>query len=321
MKEKLNAAFDMQVRQEPWQDSPCSTCFGSPCCSFLPLDELRLDERSDFVQLALLCCYDNLLAALKQKGIWGLYFKNSCRFLENDGKCAIHGRENQSLICKSYNAHRCWYKNSLSTTENDHLIQFDLERLFWLEDQMGLFKSGETHWSLEREQIIQLFKKMPLLKKERQKQIALETPSLFLDFAKAAQSDFLFLPPYLKPSRREHLALIRFRLGFSGVYLALSDQYWCFLIHAHLNPLLLERLSGQYFRSIKADVGNYHHSQLAKNRVPWSQIGKKWIVLDLSHLDRLFSLIKFNQEGQIISLPNTTELRRILISRRPDAAA
>ena len=115
MNKNLTLPGELKVRQDPWGESPCHSCSQSPCCRNLPLLPHRLDMQTDFINLALSSCYERIFPALKESGEWTIYLGRSCQFLENsNGSCSIHNAAHQSMICKSYDAHRCWYVNAFS---------------------------------------------------------------------------------------------------------------------------------------------------------------------------------------------------------------
>ena len=130
MKEKICLPQDFIVRQEKWEEAPCFYCTDSICCCLLPLVSFELKNRADFISLAILSCYPHLQLGLKKSFEWTVYYKRNCSFFnESSRKCRIHGLAAQSIVCKTYDAHNCWYREALHTTSGKELILFDLERL------------------------------------------------------------------------------------------------------------------------------------------------------------------------------------------------
>ena len=110
------------------------------------LGPVRLKSRSDFINLLLISCYDGMYPALKESGEWTVYLGRDCRFLDASGKCSIHRESHQSLICKTYDAHSCWYTEAFRKDCYSTMIPFSTERLIWFENKYDLtIKHFKSH--------------------------------------------------------------------------------------------------------------------------------------------------------------------------------
>lgn len=325
MKDKLNLPLEQKIRQEKWQESPCSLCYGSPCCTVVPLTSIRLSNRTDFINLTLLACYRNILLGLKKSGEWSVYYKMNCRYLDlKTTKCRIHSNGFQSLICKSYDAHNCWYKPAFKNGENEDIIFFDLSRLLELEKYTGFLKNGSIGNNIYRDNLINYFSDKPLKRVSELQYQQQFFNDFSLPFRACKAENYLFFPPFDKPARNIHFELTVFRLGFSGVYLSISDNSWAYLVCTEINTDLLNHLKEEYFPSLKAENCCFSFNML--NRTKWfnSKIGDKWIIAELNHIKPIKGIINYDNFGNIKKLPCTQEilaLLRTIKPQKPDKAA
>ncbi|MBN2444708.1 MAG: hypothetical protein JXJ04_25355 [Spirochaetales bacterium] len=297
------------VKQDAWLESPCSVCSKAPCCSFLPLTYMRLENRTDFMNLALLACYDNIILGFKKSGEWSVYYNKTCKFLNPvTSMCTIHGSASQSYICKTYDAHHCWYKPIFVDREIEDFIFIDFHRLLSLEKYMDFIHKGFDNNELDWRSLIGHVLTIPLATKSavKEKRIGYEPP--LLPFKKNLSENILFFPPYEKPGRDGHFDLLTFRLGFPGVYLALADNAWAFMIRTTLNKQLFKQLTSEYFPTLHPRNGCYSFFQLNKERSLFSEIGEKLVILQLHHIQLIKTLTKYDAFGNIKRLPTTREL-------------
>jgi len=325
MKETTILPADYKIKQEAWPDSPCSSCFGSPCCGHLPLTHLSFRSRTDFLALAMLACFRNIILGQKETGEWTIYYHQNCMFLDTHFfRCTIHGLDTQSVICKSYDAHTCWYRPAFSDTRNRTLILFDLPRLLWLEKHTRFLRDGTVIGQPSRTRMIMAFNAMPLSTETR---MAQKVPALrknLLPFYRHDAQRFLFFPPFEKPTNAVHYELIRFRLGFPGVHLAVADNSWAYLICTQLRRELFQQFTREYFPGLEARHNCFSFSELQKQRLFYSELGNIWVIADLSHLHAIKAYTTFDWAGNIKRLPaagQILEIIRTLNPRKPDKAA
>ena len=322
MKKKPALPGALKVRQDPWHESPCSRCTGSPCCGSLPLAPLRLESRNDFVNLVLASCYNGIFPALKKSGEWTIYLGRGCRFLdENEGKCAIHDTPGQSMVCKSYDAHACWYVDAFAADRFRTMIPFHTDMLIWYEKRFGLIANrfdADVDWeSLCREAYE--YRRGTL---NFDSSIDLEHGGpRRLSFRKSRSDRYLFFPPYNRPENGNHFELISFRLGFPGVSLAVSDTYWSFLIRTELNASRLDLFRREYFPAVGHRDGAFSFDGMAGANRPFSEAGDQWVVLELADLELLKALTSFDSSDKVKRLPSSAVLLDALKRRTPDRAA
>ncbi len=138
MKGKNDFSDNLKIRQDIWNESPCSQCSIIHCCENLPLTPLRLNNQNDFINLILTSSYHGVSTVLKKTGEWTFYLKRDCSYLgKPEGLCTIHKALNQSMICKSYDAHTCWYVEAFNTERFSTMIRFNTEMIIWYEKRYG----------------------------------------------------------------------------------------------------------------------------------------------------------------------------------------
>ncbi len=320
MNQKLNLPANLSVKQDGWGVSPCSDCDNTPCCKNLPLDILKLQNYSDMVNLQLSSVFRDIYLVLKKSGEWNLYLRRNCLFVDADsGKCLIHAMPNQSLICKSYDAHRCWYKEAFKA-HSSTLIKFTGGMLDDFEHSLtcanGKFDCESYDFDTLRSTITDDFNK-PVSQRRNSKR---DYRQYTLSYKKAYDPDFLFLPPYIKPSSINHLELAEFRLGFPGVYLAVADNCWAYLIKTSLDLKRLQIIR-KNLPSVAPQDFSYSFKSFQRNSQPFSEIGEKFVVLRKDNLPLLKSMVKTDAAGRIKRLPTTYEIYFALKKDRPERAA
>ncbi len=320
MKEKIAVSGDLLIRQEPWKDSPCSVCSGTPCCKNLPLAAMPLGGQSNFADLVLSSCYDGIYPALKKTGEWTIYLGRNCRHLGEDGKCSIHGSSYQSLVCKSYDAHKCWYTEAFSTEEYSTFVPFDTGMMIWFEQRYGLIKNRfepEYSWREFCDSAFEYRRNTVKLNSESVEPLLSDR----LSFRKSKSDQFLFFPPYKLPENRNHFELLSFRLGFPGICLAVSENCWAFAVKTVLNESRLSMIRREYYPAIGHSDGCYSFQSLVRECRPFSGIGEQWIILRQADLDILKGLTVFDSTGRVRKRPSSRELLDALKSKVPDRAA
>ncbi len=281
----------------------------------------RLETRNDFINLTLASCYNGIFPALKQSGEWTIYLGRKCGFLDRtEGKCSIHNKPYQSLICKSYDAHNCWYTEAFSSDRFSTMIPFNTDMMIWFERRYRLIENRfdvDTDWK-ELSNAAYSYKQGTLDFKTAGYELQ---DSFRLPFKKSRSDQYLLFPPYNRPENRNHLELLSFRLGFPGVYLAVSDTCWSFLVKTELNRSGLELFRREYFPSIDHQDGLFSFDGMAKKHHPFSETGEQWIVLGLKDLGMLKALISFDSHGNVRHIPSSADLLDALKTKRPDRAA
>lgn len=325
MKEKISHPGNLEVRQDHWPESPCSRCSESPCCRNLPLAPFYLEERNDFVNLTLISCYNGVFPAMKKSGEWTIFLERDCRFLDIiEGKCSIFNTASQSLICKSYNAHNCWYLDAFSTETFTSMIPFNTEMIIWFDKKYGLLSNDFKRLPWEELcavalEYLQMIRERNTSSSISDKFETYDTNSL--SFKKSRLEQNLFFPPYKRPERREHFELISFRLGFPGVYLAVSDNCWAYLVKTELNAIKLTLFREEYFPGIAHKDGRFSFTGLMKDHHPFTEAGETWVILHGSELEILKGLVKFDSSGSVLRLPTSREILAALRRGLPDKAA
>jgi len=312
LKEKIALPRDLKIKQDLWCDSPCSNCGGTPCCRNLPLAPLKLNSQRDFINLILLSCYNGIYPALKDSGEWTIYLGRSCRFLnDEDGKCSIHADPLQSLVCKSYDAHNCWYTDAFSSDRFTTLIPFNTQMLIWFEKRYDLIKNRfemDLDWDELCESAFEYRKNLSFFRQDQFEPWNAQK----LSFRKSRTEEFLFFPPFKRPAMKGHFELLSFRLGFPGTSLAVSDNCWAFMVNTGLNETLMNMVRDEYYPAIEHHDCANSFEGVRKEYKPYSQSGDQWIILQRNDLELLKSLTQFDSDGRIVKHPSCSELLKAL---------
>ena len=321
MDEKALPPGGLEVRQDPWRESPCSSCARSLCCRYLPLAHLRLESPADFINLALASCYDGLFPALKESGEWTVFLGRACRFLDGAaGTCSIHGSPRQNMVCKTYDARRCWYVRAFSDERRTTLIPFSTEMLLWFERRYGLMER-RFDADIDRTELREAARAFDNAASEGETRDFATPGTPGLSFRKSRAERFLFFPPHGRPEHRNHFELLSFRLGFPGVSLAVADSHWAFLAEVPLRADRLESFRRAHFPTVGHHNGSFSFAGLARDRPPSSSAGDRWAVLGFDDLGILEGLASFDASGKVRRLPSAAEVLAALGNRRPDKAA
>ncbi len=230
------------------------------------------------------------------------------------------------MICKSYDAHKCWYKEAFDGTENMKLIQFGFSRLAWLGERYDFFGSGIHEGGIDWKELISEISSVPFLKKESfLNPPALENP--LLPFAACSAEEYLFFPLQHRPDRKLQFELFRFRLGFPGMHLAVSDNCWCYMLKTEIDTAKLDRLRKKHFPAIAPAHNPFGFGEMNKKAAFHSEMVPGFAVAGLRHLDMLQKFSVHDEKGRIRRVPSTQEALKIIRSvnsgrpDKPDRAA
>lgn len=315
MKIKVEHSDDLKIRQDIWDESPCSQCSTIHCCENLPLAPLWLNKQNDFIDLILTSSYNGIIPVLKKTGEWTFYLKRDCSFLgKPEGQCTIHKATHQSLICKSYDAHTCWYVEAFSSEKYSTMIHFNTEMIIWYEKRYQLIEKrfdAEVNW----EELCKAAYEYRQDLAEISPPIYTPYQSFKLSFKKSRSDQFLFLPPYNRPETKNHFELLSFRLGFPGIYLAITDSCWAFMVSTSINQAGLDLIREEYYPAIEHKDGIYSFEGVLKKNNPFSETGEQWIILERSDLKLLMELTLFDSEDSVKKLPSSSQVLNALRSR------
>ncbi len=203
-----------------WGDSPCASCGGSPCCRNVPITRITVDTEADLLDAAWLAGLEGIEIGLRDDGTWTVFYTQTCRFLDDEtGGCRLHGLADQPDVCVRYDARTCWYRTAFAHDASVRFIRFNRERLLELHRRVICDEAGEIRKVPEWEQILAILESVPLAGSPRRDQGAAA------DLAVTACE--LLMPP-ARPATIRQLDLVKFRLGYPGISLVVSDTEWRF---------------------------------------------------------------------------------------------
>jgi len=295
---------EQQTTDRAWLGSPCSHCHQSPCCRNLPVGNLPVRTEHDLLIGLDLLEHENIEIGLKEDGIWTVFYTRTCRFLDPESsRCTIHGSSRQPEICRDYDAHRCWYRRVFASTISTAMIRLSRERLQWILDRVDYYEKGEISRVPDWELMMRELADIPLSTSARAAGAFTGVASEITKGPRSQQTGVpapgrLAFPPG-RPRRIAHFDLIRFRLGFPGVQLAITGNEWYFLLDAP------ERPAG---RQNTAHVGEYHLT---------AEAASGCVAVAHEDIDAVLSLCSRNTVGRITGYPGLDEVRSAIRSGGP----
>ena len=258
---------------------------------------------------------------MKDTGEWTYYLSRSCRYLSSEtGMCSIHKELHQSLICKTYDAHNCWYTDAFNPRQYSTMIPFNTERLIWFERRYDLIRKRFDHFPDWETLCREIHSEGPDFKSSDSGILSF-SPQRRISFKKSRSSRYLLFPPYKRPGGKNHFELLSFRLGFPGVSLALTDTAWAFLVETGMNPSNLDLIRKEYYPAIEHKDGRFCYDALIREFSPFSETGEQWVILQREDLPTLTSLTEFDTEGRIKRLPSCAEILQALLPTSPNRVA
>lgn len=207
-----------------WQHSPCSLCSSTACCKNMPVSSLDAEFLKDFSLLTNLSEEPNLLVSMRAKGGLTLYYRSNCRFLDSlSGQCRIHNSDQQPQECKDYLASKCWYTHSFTSQINSLQIQLSPSRIEALRDA-SIFNEKDRLY------------RTPAWDRSMEMMTDLEGPGESSPPALTDISDlFPGIGEYLLMEipaaiTGKHRDLMKFRLGFPGIWVVGDGKRWAYAI-------------------------------------------------------------------------------------------
>lgn len=221
---------------------------------------------------------------LRDDGTFSLFYRGSCRFVSeptSDGHggslCTLFGKPARPQICVDYSANRCWYRPSFGAwggldgrEDSTSFLRLTPQRLAALEAMTGFDDSGEIARVPAWEELLAVLRdprSFPLYERR-------PLPGLVHRFAMGT------------PRRRRHFDLIRFRLGFPGVFVDGRSREWELLIRP--GP------------------------ESSSTRLGSPGLSRGQAVFGLEDLDRVTAASRFDEAGRVRYAPFGWDLARIL---------
>src|SRR5262245_49577712 len=102
--------------------SPCTTCSGAPCCTYLPLHRFRIEDNNKSDHARYVLNFDRIELGLHASGDWDVYYRGPCRFLDGDRYlCRLIDTPAQPRVCRDFDPYGCWYRTHLAYPSDDLL--------------------------------------------------------------------------------------------------------------------------------------------------------------------------------------------------------
>ena len=326
------------------QASPCMTCTTSPCCTHVPLHTFQVRSLRDLDHAIYLLNFERIVLGLAPNGDWSVYYKYPCRFLDRSDpksyRCTIHGTETQPQICVNYSPFSCWYRHALVPGVGAGFITIDRRRLEVILEHVRFDDQRTVVETPDWAGLIELCAALPLAPDDFGEPPAPE-PIFEQWLAGAANglvappkrkrsyADFLdactgcgawccktLVFPYSRPAGRRNLDYLQFVLGFPGIEVGVSDGDWSIVVRTRCRHLTADNRCGVFGQAERPSLCRYFDatgcSYVAQFGAPRPEA---FMRIRLEQFFWLVEALRFDDDGGIVALPGTEQLREVVEDR------
>lgn len=124
-------------------DSQCSKCLPSKCCTYFALAVDNPESRKDFEAMLWQVAHEKVSFYI-QKNQWYMMVHNRCRFLTSANQCAIY--ETRPYICREHSTKDCEYTSD-EYGFSEHFRSYDELLIYIKENYTYRFKAKPTGMS------------------------------------------------------------------------------------------------------------------------------------------------------------------------------
>jgi len=324
--------------------SPCLSCPTSPCCRFLILQRLTIEDILSADHARYLVNFPKIRLGLGRDGAWSVLYEQPCRFLDTaSALCRIHGDPSQPSICRHYSPYRCWYKPRLSPGDAADYLLIDRPRLEFILSRLGFDDSGRIVDVPGWGELRSAFRDLPLESGPDRDAAPVGTEAEAAAGAAAAPSTapvggspadpaaaFRYADladpcrdcsayccrtvafPCHKPDTMAGLDYLQFVLGFPGLELGISDKEWSLLVHTGCRHLRDGRcaLFGRDTRPLKCAY--YDDLRCGFKYRFGSPPPPDFVRIPLDRFPLLLSQFRFDRHHRAVASPATAALAEAL---------
>lgn len=316
--------------------SPCTTCSGAPCCTYLPLHRFRIEDIHQLDHALYVLNFDRIELGLHASGDWDVYYRAPCRFLDGERYlCRLHDTPAQPRVCRDFDPYGCWYRTHLANPSDD-LLRIDRRRMEAIAARIEL--DDDRHivavpdWetlqrelpalepmpaptaSVERDPVhdpvyerwrAEVLSPSPPATRPRRTYAQVRDPCTGCD----APCCKTLLFPHPVSTTAADLDYLRFCLGFPGLELGVSDGAWSLVVKTTCRHLADNRCS-IFGRPERPMLCTYFDASHCAYRTQFGTPRPEGFVhLRLEELDALTSAVALDDTGRIVELPSAEQLR------------
>ena len=228
------------------------------------------------------------------------------------------------MICKDYDAHKCWYQGAFNGTENDTMIQFSTERLIWFGNHYDFLSSGINESAIDWKTLHKEIEGIPCDVSSFRKARKSEPAGPLLNFRDADAGKYLFFPLQHRPERRHQFELFKFRLSFPNMSLAITDNCWCYMLQTAIDMKKLALLRRTLFPGLLPAVSPFSFTEINRKAAFHSGMGDAFVIAGLSHIPAIEKLAKITESENVTAVPAAREIFKLVTAAgaaRPDRIA
>ena len=312
--------------------SPCASCDDAPCCSHLPLPGFPVQTLMQVDHARWLLGFEGIELGISSSGDWSVFYTGSCRFLDDDRRCTLHGTGEQPSICVHYNPYTCWYRGALGDTGSPDYVRIDAQRLAAILPHL-LFDDDRSLVEVPTwEALHELVDDLPMtaappppapldpvivewreivLGERPPRPQTLHSLEAITDpcTSCAAHCCTTLQFPVDVPSSASGVDYLRFALGFNGVELGVADDGWSLIVTTSCRHLDGNRcgLFGQPDRPLRCQY--FDAAQCPYPTLLGSPRPAGFTRVDLDRFPALVDCLSFDGAGNLVGPPTADEVR------------
>lgn len=301
--------------------SPCVSCSGTPCCSYLPLKTFRLATLTDVDEALYLLNFDNIELGVVPDGTWSVYYRQTCRFNDQtSGACTLHGTSAKPHVCVQYNPYTCFYRGALSEAGSSSYLRIDRTRMRTLadalvfDDERRVVGAPSIDWLVEQFADVPLAASLAAPLTEELAEVP-DTSGVAVDRpceGCGAYCCTALLFSVSPPMNLSALDYLRFALGFPGTEVVVTDSDWHLAVRTRCRHLEDQRCGvfGTEERPLRC--GFYDEWVCGYRPVFFGRGAPLTARIRLEEFPALLTACVFNLDGSAAVIPTADELRAAL---------
>lgn len=321
-------------------ESPCLSCPDSPCCRFLILQRLKVEDFLSADYARYLLNFPRIRLGLSRDGTWNVLYEQPCRFLDPaSALCRIHGTAAQSSICRHYNPYRCWYKPRLTGDGHGRYLLISRARMEFIQSRLRFDDAGRIvdvpGWQELKLACGELaLESWPpaepppeaLDPPEGPPPVGGEEGLAYADLADTCRDCGAYccqtlVFPFQEPAAMAGLDYLQFVLGFPGTELGIGGGQWSILVHSDCRHLR-QRQCAVFGRKERPARCVYYDSLRCGFRSRFSPApSRDFVRIPLERFPRLLAQFCFDRNRQVVSRPAPAALTEALLAQQESGLA
>jgi Fe-S-cluster containining protein len=145
------------------RESPCSTCPGTYCCTFVRVEAFELSDLFQVDYAQFLLNFEGVVLGLDDKLGVTVYLNQPCSNLDQETRhCTVHSTRLQPAVCRSYSAYDCYYRARMEHGNHAEFPLVDRARMDWLAGRLLFDEHRRTIAGPDWPTVLAAFESMPM---------------------------------------------------------------------------------------------------------------------------------------------------------------